>query len=136
MTPRPPDEQAEIEAVIQLLPTAWNTRDAQLFASAFTDPHDYIAVGGRLMLGLTREANMQAHTRLWQTLYAEGSTIRFEILSIDRPVPGVALAIVKNHNDFVASGQARSLQSILSLVLLQAEQGWRIRQFNNSLVQG
>ena len=58
------DDQTAIEAVIQRLPEGWNKRDAQLFASAFTDPQDYVAIGGRLMQAQTRAANAQAHTWL------------------------------------------------------------------------
>lgn len=130
------NDHRAIEAVIQRLPEAWNKRDPQLFASAFSEPHDYVAVGGHLVLAQTRSANAQAHAWLWQTRYAEGSTIRFEILAIAGPLPGLALAIVKNYNDFITSGRPGKHESILSLTLLQAEEGWYIRQFNNNIIQG
>ena len=135
-TPMVDGQAAAIEAVIQRLPEGWNKRDPQLFASAFTDPHDYVAAGGRLMQAQTRAANAQAHAWLWQTRFAEGSTIHFETLSIDLPLPNLALALVKHHNDVIVAGQPGRLDSIISLVLLETEHGWRIRQFNNNLVQG
>jgi uncharacterized protein (TIGR02246 family) len=134
-TPTIDDQAAAIEAVIQLLPEGWNKRNAELFASAFTDPHDYVAAGGRLMQAQTRAANAQAHEWLWQTRFAEGSTIHFESLSIDFPLPNLALALVKHHNDFIVEGQPLRLESIITLVLLKIDQGWCIRQFNNNLVQ-
>jgi uncharacterized protein (TIGR02246 family) len=136
MTMPTADDRAAVEAVIQRLLEGWNKRDAQLFASAFTDPHDYVAAGGHLMQAQTREANAQVHTRLWQTRYAEGSTVQFETLGIDLPLPDLALALVRHHNDFILEGQARTLEGIISLVLLKTDLGWRIRQYNNNLIQG
>lgn len=128
------NDRAAIEAVIQRLPDGWNRRDAQLFASAFTEPHDYVAVGGFLAPDLTRHGNAQAHEKLWQTRFAEGSIIRFDIVTIDQPLPGLALAIAKIHNDYIESGDPRSHDTVLTMVLLKSHEGWRIRQFNNNLV--
>ncbi|HEX5761126.1 MAG TPA: SgcJ/EcaC family oxidoreductase [Thermoanaerobaculia bacterium] len=132
--PPPAPDAAAIEAVIRTIPDAWNKRDAQLFASAFADSHDSIVVGGLLFPNMTREINAQAHQRLWQGPYAEGSTVTFEIVEIEQPLPDVAFAIVKGHNAFVQGGESKSYDTVLTLALLRTPEGWRIRQFNNNLV--
>lgn len=132
-----PPESSEVEAiraVIQKLPDAWSRRDAAQFASAYTDPSDAVVIGGHLLTNLSRADNAKAHTRLWQTTFAEGSTITLEIVEIETLSPDVAVAVIKNRNDYVEGGQPKSLNSVITLTLVKTPEGWLIRQFNNNLV--
>ncbi len=129
-----PDTRAAAESVVLSLPAAWNARDAEKFAAAFTEGHDYVAVGGFLRTGMSREQNAKAHASLWKTRYAGGSTIAFEIKSIDVLAPNVVAVLATNHNEYVENGQSKTLDSVATMVLVSTAEGWRIRQFNNNLV--
>jgi uncharacterized protein (TIGR02246 family) len=132
----PADAKAAIEAVVLGLPEAWNRQNAEQFSASFTEPHDYVAVGGMFFPRLSRVGNAQAHARIWKNVFGGGSKIAFEIVSIDQVTPDVALVVVKNRNDYVENGQPASLDSILTMTLLKTADGWRIRQFNNNRVSG
>jgi uncharacterized protein (TIGR02246 family) len=130
----PADTRRAVESVVLSLPDAWNARDAQRFAAAFSEPHDYVAVGGLLLTNLTRQQTAQGHAALWKGRFAEGSKISFEIVSIEQITPEVVVAIAKNHNDFLQNAERKSHDSILTVTLIKTEDGWRIRQFNNNLI--
>ncbi|MGB3544864.1 SgcJ/EcaC family oxidoreductase [Rubrivirga sp.] len=135
-TPDPdPGYEADVRATIDRVVRGWNTKDADLFASAFTEPHDYVAVGGRLSLDQTAAQNVAVHERIWSTIYAEGSTIAFDVVSVDRVAPGVALAVVSNRDDYVRGGERQVSESVITAVLVRTDEGWRIRQFNNNAVR-
>jgi uncharacterized protein (TIGR02246 family) len=104
----PAETRRAIESIVLSLPDAWNARDAQRFAAAFSEPHDYVAVGGLLLTNLTREQTAQGHAALWKGRFGEGSKISFEIVSIEQITPDVVVAIAKNHNDFVQNGEAKT----------------------------
>jgi len=53
--------ERDIRHTIQLLAEGWNQKAARLFSSAFTDPHDYVAINGFQLLGQSRDANAAMH---------------------------------------------------------------------------
>jgi uncharacterized protein (TIGR02246 family) len=128
------ETRREVESVLKSLPDAWNSRDAERFAAAFSEPHDYVAVGGLLLTNLTRAQTAQGHEALWNGRFAGGSTISFEIVSVEQITPDVVVAIAKNHNVFMQSGESKSHDSILTVTLIKAGDRWLIRQFNNNLI--
>jgi uncharacterized protein (TIGR02246 family) len=130
----PAETRRAVESVLKSLPEAWNSRDAQRFAAAFSEPHDYVAVGGLLLTDLTRAQTAHGHEALWKGRFAGGSTIAFEIVSIEQITPDVVIAIARNHNEFMQNGEPKSLDSILTVTLIRAGDGWLIRQFNNNLI--
>jgi uncharacterized protein (TIGR02246 family) len=132
MTSTPAVPTREIEAVVGLLESGWNSRDARRYASAFTQTHDYVAVGGRLTLGQDLAANAAIHDRIWRELYAEGCTIRLEVLKVARLADDVCMAIISNHEAVVQNGIPVQRASVITAVLVQEDREWRIAQFNNN----
>lgn len=125
-------EETAISDVVQRLPRAWNQQDGRLWGSAFSDPHDYVAVNGFQMLGQTRAANEAMHRQIWENVFGAGSQISLELTQIRFLTPTIALAHATSRNDFTANGAPRSLDGSISMVLIKTEaEGWLINAFHN-----
>lgn len=124
--------EAAIRAVVQRLPDGWNRRDSRLWGSAFSDPHDYVAINGFQMLGQTRAANEKMHQQVWEKMYSEGSQISLELTQIRFLTSTIALAHAISHNDFTANGAPQIHDGAISMVLIKTEaEGWLINAFHN-----
>lgn len=131
---RPDDElRRSAESIVSALQESWNARDAQRWSESFAEKHDYVAIGGMLLAELTPQQNATGHTALWNGRFREGSRIALALVSVASLAPNVAVALVRNRNDYVDRGQAKNHTSVISLVLVKEAAGWRIRQFNNNL---
>lgn len=125
-------EEAAISEVVQRLPRAWNQRDSRLWGSAFSDPHDYVAINGFQMLGQTRAENEKMHQQVWEKAFGDGSQISLEITQIRFLTPTIALVHATSHNDFTANGAPQALDGSISMVLTKTEaEGWLINAFQN-----
>lgn len=127
------DLRRSAESIVNALEESWNAHDAQRWAESFAEKHDYVAVGGMLLTELTPQQNAMGHTALWNGRFREGSRIALALVSVAQLAPNVAIALVRNRNDYVDGGQVKNHTSVISLVLVMETAGWRIRQFNNNL---
>ena len=57
--------EAAIRRVVRTLQDAQNTKNGELFASAFAQEHDYIAINGMFVPNQTRQDNARIHQRLY-----------------------------------------------------------------------
>jgi len=127
-------DEAAIRAVVERLVSGWNQRDADHFATAFTDPHDYVVINGSQMLGLSRAENAATHTQVWQTAFRDGSEIAMEVSQVRFLTPEIAVAHATSENHYSADGTAREVDGSLTLVLTKDPvDGWRITAFHNGL---
>ena len=64
------EDEAAIRQLVQDLQDAQNTKDGELFASAFAQEHDYIAINGMFLANQTRQDNARVHQRLYDEVQA------------------------------------------------------------------
>jgi uncharacterized protein (TIGR02246 family) len=133
-TPLTPPGNGDLEPVLRLLESGWNDRDARRFASAFTERHDYIAVGGRLTLEQDRALNAAVHDRIWKELYSEGCTIHLKLLKAQRLSDDLCVAVIENREDLISNGNSTTRASFITAVLVKEQGAWRIAHFNNNAV--
>ena len=112
--------------------TGWNTKQAKLFAAPFAPDGDYVAVTGHQVSG--RGAIEAAHHGLFTGRYRQ-STIELKVLRVRVLRPGVALAILGGHNTTTYQGQTEGWDFVISLVMNEGSDGWKIALFHNTRVE-
>jgi len=59
------ENQAAIRRVVRNMQDAQNTKNGELYASAFAQEHDYIAINNVFLPNQTRQDNARIHQRLF-----------------------------------------------------------------------
>src|SRR5215203_1610059 len=119
---------------------AQNTKNGELFASAFAREHDYIAINGRFLPNQSRQDNARIHQRL----YAESTSsvageygeveVRLDVCKIRLLTPGIAVVHVRS--EFRLKGEPDKKTKNIITAVMQKQQGkWEIVAFHNAPVQ-
>ncbi len=140
-TPIPQEDEAAIRQLVQGMQDAQNTKNSELFASAFAQEHDYIAIHGTFLAGQTRGENARVHQRLYEESrssvagnYGEVE-VRLDVAKI-RPITGQGVAVVHVEGEFLPKGEAeKKAKNIITAVMQKREGGWEIVAFHNAPVQ-
>jgi uncharacterized protein (TIGR02246 family) len=91
------EDEAAIRQLVQNMQDAQNTKDGELFASAFAQQHDYIAINGMFLTNQTRQDNARIHQRLYDesTSSVAGEygevEVRLEVCKVRLLTPGIAV---------------------------------------------
>jgi len=139
--PIPREDEAAIRRLVRDLQEGQNSKDGELFASAFAPEHDYVAINGVFLPNQTRRANARVHQRL----YDEGKSsvaesygeveVRLDVARI-RPLTTEGVAVVHVEGEFRPKGEAeKKARNIVSAVVQKREDGWEIVAFHNAPVQ-
>src|SRR5215213_7715218 len=139
--PIPREDEAAIRRLVRDLQEGQNSKDGELFASAFAPDHDYVAINGVFLPNQTRRDNARVHQRL----YDEGKSsvagkhgeveVRLDVARI-RPLTTVGVAVVHIEGEFRPKGGAdKKARNIISAVVQRREDGWEIVAFHNAPVQ-
>jgi uncharacterized protein (TIGR02246 family) len=136
-------QQQEEDAIRQLvrdMQDGQNRKDGELFASAFAQEHDYIAINGKFLPNQTRQDNARIHQRLYDESrssvaerYGEVE-VRLEVSNIRFVARGVAVVHVRS--EFRLKGQPeKKTKNIVTAVMRKREGEWEIVSFHNAPVQ-
>jgi uncharacterized protein (TIGR02246 family) len=117
-----------------------NTKNGELFASAFAQEHDYIAINGMFLPNQTRRDNARIHQRLYDACrssvagkYGEVE-VRLEVSKIRLLTPGVAVVHIRS--EFRPKSQLdKKTKNIITAVMQMREGEWKIVSFHNTPVQ-
>jgi uncharacterized protein (TIGR02246 family) len=139
-TPIPQEDEAAIRRIVQDIQDAQNTKNGRLFASAFAQEHDYIAIHGMFLPNQTRQDNARIHQRLYDESrssvagkYGEVE-VRLNVAKIRFLTPEVAVVHVRGA--FLPKGQPeKKAEIIITAVLQEQEDRWEIVSFHNAPVQ-
>ena len=116
---------------VAALEEAWNAADGAAFGAGFTDDAVFVAVRGSRHRG--RPAIAAGHQSIFDTIY-RGSTVQYDVESVDEPGPGVAVAHVNATLDCPAGPLAGVNRARFTVVLVRDGQGWQATAFHNTLV--
>ncbi|MCB0456640.1 MAG: SgcJ/EcaC family oxidoreductase [Flavobacteriaceae bacterium] len=123
------DEQ-EITNTIQLLQKGWNAGNGETFASAFSEPHDFIVWNGYYMKNNTVESNAKSHNFIYQKFYKDTQLFytidKIKFLSDNIALAHVFGAVVSNTEQ-----RPTDPQVLISMVLQKNNGNWRIVSFHN-----
>jgi uncharacterized protein (TIGR02246 family) len=135
------EDEAAIRRLVRDLQDAQNSKNGELFASAFAPEHDYVAINGMFLPNQTRKDNARVHQRL----YDEGTSsvagkygdveVRLGVAKI-RPVGAEGVAVVHIEGEFRPKGAHETqAKNIVSAVVQRRKDGWEIVAFHNAPVQ-
>lgn len=123
-----------VKASIARLETGWNHKNGYLWASAFTDPCQYIDAFGQFHHNWTHEQNAVLHNKAWATAFLE-SYARFLVSSLefidDKHCMVILHCTVSNRVD----DQDKTTETHIMALLSHFGQEWLIRYFQNTPVR-
>jgi uncharacterized protein (TIGR02246 family) len=135
------EDEAAIRQLVQNMQDGQNRKDGELFASAFAQEHDYIAINGMFLPNQRRKDNARIHQRLYDesTSSVAGNYGEVEIrLSVSkiRPLTAQRVAVVHILSEFHLEGQhEKKTKNVITAVMQKREGQWEILAFHNAPVQ-
>ena len=135
------EDEAAIRQLVQNMQDGQNRKDGELFASAFAQEHDYIAINGMFLPNQRRKDNARIHQRLYDesTSSVAGNYGEVEIrLSVSkiRPLTSQGVAVVHILSEFHLEGQhEKKTKNVITAVMQKREGEWEILAFHNAPVQ-
>jgi uncharacterized protein (TIGR02246 family) len=134
------DDEAAIRQLVQDMQDAQNTKNGKLFASAFAEEHDYVAINGMFLANQSRQDNARIHQRLYDesTSSVAGKygevEVRLEVSKIRLLTSGVIVVHVRS--EFRLKGDPDKMtKNIITYVMHKQKGKWEIVAFHNAPVQ-
>lgn len=134
------EDEAAIRQLVQNMQEGQNAKNGELFASAFSKEHDYVAISGMFLPNQTREDNARIH----QVLYDESrSSVAGKYAEVEvslnvakiRPLTAPEVAVAHVESEFHLRGQGEMAKNIITAVMQKQEGEWEIVAFHNAPVQ-
>jgi len=134
------EDEAAIRQLVQDMQEGQNTKNGELFASAFAKEHDYVAINGKFLPNQTQEDNARIHQGLYDESrssvagkYAEVE-VRLNVAKI-RPLTAPEVAVAHVESEFRLRGQGEKAKNFITAVMQKQEGEWEIVAFHNAPVQ-
>ena len=129
----PADTEAETVARVFVggLEAAWNDADGAAFGATFTDDAVFVDVRGSRHRG--RPAIAHGHQGIFNSIY-RGSTVRYEVESIDVLDPDVAVIHANATLDCPTGPMAGVNHARFTAVVVRGSDAWEATTFHNTLV--
>jgi uncharacterized protein (TIGR02246 family) len=134
------EDEAAIRQIVQDMQDAQNTKNGELFASAFAQQHDYIAINGMFLANQTRQDNVRVHQRLYDESrssvpgkYGEVE-VRLEVCKIRVLASGIAVVHVRSKFRLKYDPD-KMTKNIITSVMHKQQGKWEIVAFHNAPVQ-
>jgi uncharacterized protein (TIGR02246 family) len=128
------DHVEQVKETILRLETAWNHKNAYLWASAFTESCDYIDVFGHFHHEWSHDGNAQLHDRVWKTVYAK-SHMQFRVVKIDFPYDHLCILVLGCHLEYEFNSMQKVSNTVITAILTKQGPEWKIRNFQNTSVR-
>lgn len=121
-------------SIAKKLETAWNNGSGKEFQESFTSPTDFVNIMGAHFFSVTRDEIGAGHQAIFDTIY-KGSTIKYEIVQASMIDTNTILAHMKSSLTSPSGPMAGVNGSIMTLVLIQENNEWKVRAFQNTLIR-
>jgi uncharacterized protein (TIGR02246 family) len=126
-----PDPVEQIKTCLARLELAWNHHNPILWASAFTNPCEYIDAIGIHHPSWSGERNARLHDSMWKTIYNQ-SSIRFSMQHIELLTDHLAMVIMKAEVHYRSGEEERTNTNTISALLQRQGAEWGIKYFQNT----
>jgi uncharacterized protein (TIGR02246 family) len=135
------EDEVAIRQLVHDMQEGQNTKNGELFASAFAQEHDYVAINGMFLPNQTREDNACVHQRLYDESRSSVTgrhvevEVRLNVAKI-RPLTAPEVTVAHVESEFRPKGQAeKKTKNIITAVMQKQEGEWEIVAFHNAPVQ-
>ena len=134
------EDEVAIRQLVQDMQEGQNTKNGELFASAFAQEHDYVAINGMFLPNQTQEDNARVHQRLYDESRSSvaGRHVEVEVhlnVAKIRPLTAPTVAVAHVESEFHLRGQGEKAKNIITAVMQKQEGEWEIVAFHNAPVQ-
>jgi uncharacterized protein (TIGR02246 family) len=124
------DDRAALELIVARLEDAWNSGDAEAFASPFAEDADFVTIRGEHFSG--RTAIRAGHDAIFRTVYA-GSANDMVVEAARLLRPELALVRVYSRLEVPQGPLTGTHGARFTLVVSRDQGGWRIASLHNTL---
>ena len=135
------EDEVAIRQLVHDMQEGQNTKNGELFASAFAQEHDYVAINGMFLPNQTREDNVRVHQRLYDESRSSVTgrhvevEVRLNVAKI-RPLTAPEVTVAHVESEFRPKGQAEKKTKYIITAVMQKQEGeWEIVAFHNAPVQ-
>jgi len=122
------------ESIAKQLEAAWNEMNGEKFAQPFTHYSDFINIRGMFLSKGTKEKITEGHQAIFDSFYKD-SKIIYEVSDAELLNEHTILAHIKAELNVPQGPLTGTHNSIITLVLIQENNEWKIRAFHNTLVK-
>jgi uncharacterized protein (TIGR02246 family) len=129
-----PDKVEMVKLSVGRLEQAWNSKNTYLWASAFTEPCQYIDALGTFHRDWSHNANAQLHEKVWHGPY-QRSHARFLIESLEFVGDHACMVILHAEIHYHTDEKEGVLETYITLMAEQHGQEWLIRYFQNTPIR-
>jgi uncharacterized protein (TIGR02246 family) len=134
------DDEAAIRQLVQNMQDAQNTKNGELFASAFAQQHDYIAINGIFLPNQTRQDNARIHQRLYDestsSVAGEYGEVEVWLEVCKVRLLTLGIAVVHIRSEFrLKSDPDNKTKNIITTVMHKQKGKWEIVALHNAPVQ-
>jgi len=135
------EDEVAIRRLVQDMQEGQNTKNGELFASAFAQEHDYVAINGMFLPNQTQEHNARVHQRLYDESRSSVAgrhvevEVRLNVAKI-RPLTAPEVTVAHVESEFRLKDQAeKKTKNIITAVMQKREGEWEIVAFHNAPIQ-
>lgn len=132
--PSSPDKIEQVKECIARLETGWNHKNAYLWASAFTEPCEYIDGFGHYHRRWTHDQNAALHEKGWNTVYMN-SHAKFSLEGIEFYNEHLAVLIINCEINYELRGEEKQASYRITSIMEKQGPEWFIRHYQNTPVR-
>jgi uncharacterized protein (TIGR02246 family) len=121
------------EPIVKHLEDAWNEASGEKFSQPFTTTSDFINIRGMFLSKATKQQVAAGHQHIFDTIY-KGSTVKYNLADAELINGQTILAHIKTILNSPQGPLLGTNSSIITIVLIQEKDEWKIRAFHNTLV--
>ena len=119
--------------IVRHLEQAWNSADGRAFGEPFMTDADFVDIRGDHHRGQAEIA--AGHQSILDSIY-KGSNVRYELVQARELADNLILAHVGATLNAPVGPMAGENNALMSIVLMQQGEEWKITSFHNTLVTG
>lgn len=122
-----------VEPIVKHLEDAWNEASGEKFSEPFTSISDFVNIRGMFLSKASRQDVAEGHQHIFDTIY-KGSTVQYNLADAELINEQTILAHIKTVLNSPQGPLTGTNSSIITIVLIQENNEWKIRAFHNTLI--
>jgi len=123
-----------VEPIAKHLEDAWNEMSGEKFSQPFTTQSDFINIRGMYISKGTKEKVAEGHQAIFDSFYKD-SKLKYEVADAELLNEQTILAHIKAELSVPHGPLTGTHNSIITIVVIQENDEWKIRAFHNTLVK-
>ncbi|MBN8569767.1 MAG: SgcJ/EcaC family oxidoreductase [Ignavibacteria bacterium] len=123
-----------VEPIVKHLEDAWNEMNGEKFSQPFAAQSDFINIRGMFLAKGTKEKVTEGHQSIFDSFYKD-SKIKYDVADAELLNEQTILAHIRAELNVPQGPLTGTHNSIITIVVIQENNEWKIRAFHNTLVK-